>query len=192
MLGSLAVSAFTGFGTNQGAMDYLTITRYRVIDGHFAWESGLPEISAGQIWRLFTPFFIHFGIGHLLINFLGAFIFGTLIEKRQGILTVLSLVLAIAIVSNLTQYFVRGPAFGGMSAVMDGLFGYCVTRAFLDPASGLQVDKLVVFWCGIFAVATALGLFKNTAQVCHATGLAAGIIWGVASGLRARKRSSKA
>jgi membrane associated rhomboid family serine protease len=43
------------------------------------------------------------------------FIFGTLIEKRQSVWVLVLLVLGVALLSNLAQYMVREPAFGGMS-----------------------------------------------------------------------------
>ena len=75
----------------------------------------MPEICHGEIWRLFTPIFIRFGITHLLVNSIWIFIFGTLIEKRQSVWVLILLVLGVAVLSNLAQYMVRGPAFGAMS-----------------------------------------------------------------------------
>ena len=125
IVGSVVVSLLTNFGTDQSQVDYFSITRYRLVDGHFGWQSGLPEIWHGEIWRLITPIFMHVGgITHLVVNCMWMFIFGTLIEKRQGFWFFLLLVLGVAIPSNLAQYVVRGPAFGGMSGVMCGLLGY--------------------------------------------------------------------
>lgn len=191
LLGSLVVSIFTHFGANQDAVDWVSITRYRSISGHFGWKSGLFEICHGQIWRLFTPFFLHFGIVHLLVNSIWIFIFGTLIEKRQGFLVLLLLVLAIAILSNLAQYVLRGPAFGGMSGVMSGLLGYIWMRGTFDPASGLRLDRSVLVLAVFCALASILGLFQRIAQVAHAAGFLAGFLWGLASGLRARNQRSR-
>src|ERR1035437_7822012 len=115
LVSCLAITILTNFGTNPTLVDYFSITRYRLLDGHFIRKSGLPEICHGEIWRLFTPIFIHFGITHLLVNSIWIFIFGTLIEKRQSVWVLVLLVLGVAGLSNLAQYMVREPAFGGMS-----------------------------------------------------------------------------
>src|ERR1035437_6231984 len=146
LVSCLAITILTNFGTNPTLVDYFSITRYRLLDGHFIRKSGLPEICHGEIWRLFTPIFIHFGITHLLVNSIWIFIFGTLIEKRQSVWVLVLLVLGVAGLSNLAQYVVRGPAFGGMSGVMCGLLGYLWTRDLLDPAAGLRLDRLVLVW----------------------------------------------
>ena len=45
------------------------------------------------------------------------------------------LVLVIAALSNLGQYFVSGPNFCGISGVVYGLFGYIWMKGRFDPAS---------------------------------------------------------
>ena len=189
LVGALAVSILTHFGANQTQVDYFSITRYRLLDGHFGWKSGLPEICHGEIWRLFTPIFIHFGITHLLVNSIWIFIFGTLIEKRQSVWVLVLLVLGVAGLSNLAQYVVRGPAFGGMSGVMCGLLGYLWTRDLLDPAAGLRLDRLVLVWAILYAFASSVGVFGNAGQIAHAAGFLVGLVAGIVSGLRAKSLS---
>ena len=181
---SFAITILTNFGTDQTQVNHFDITRYSLVDtNHFGWNFGLPELSHGQIWRLFTPIFIHFGITHLFVNSIWIFIFGTLIEKRQGFWVLAFLVLGIAVLSNLAQYFIRGPAFGGMSGVICGLLGYIFTRNLLDPAAGLRLDWMVLAWALFWTGASSLGVFGHAGQICHAAGLFVGLVAGVVSGL---------
>ena len=46
--------------------------------------AAIPEVRRGQVWRLLTPVFIHFGIIHLLFNMLVLFFFGPAVEERMG------------------------------------------------------------------------------------------------------------
>ena len=192
LIACLAVTILTNFGTNPTLVDYFSITRYRFLDAtHLGWKMGLPEICHGEIWRLFTPIFIHFGITHLLVNSIWIFIFGTLIEKRQSVWVLVLLVLGVAGLSNLAQYVVRGPAFGGMSGVMCGLLGYLWTRDLLDPAAGLRLDRLVLVWAILCAFASSVGVFGNAGQIAHAAGFLVGLVAGIVSGLRAKSRFSR-
>jgi GlpG protein len=184
VVGSLAVTLLTNFGTDRMMTDVFSITRYRHVDGiHWGWHTGLPEICQGEIWRLFTPMFIHFGFLHFFYNAIWIFIFGTLIEKRQGIWVLALLVLVTASLSSLAQYAVRGPAFGGMSGVMCGLLGYIWMRDLIDPSAGLRLDRLVLIWAVVCCVASCFGIFGTTGQIIHAAGFAIGLVIGIASGL---------
>ena len=190
LAGSLVVTLLTDFGTDQTMVDVFSITRYRIIEGHFGWKSGLPEISHGEVWRLFTPFFIHYGWSHLFFNSIWIVIFGTLIEKRQGILVLALLVVGVEAFSGFMQYEVRGPAFGGMSGVMCGLLGYIWMHDLFDPKAGLRLDRSVLIWAVICCVASCLGIFGTTGQIAHASGFAIGLVIGISTGLIANKSKS--
>ena len=68
----------------------------------------LPEILAGQVWRLVTPIFLHAPLAsnpfHLLFNMFWLFDLGGMIERRLGSLRFVLLVAFIAITSNYGQY----------------------------------------------------------------------------------------
>jgi GlpG protein len=138
----------------------------------------LPEVRSGEIWRLFTPVFIHFGLQHILFNMWVLYDLGRLIEINQGTKRLALLVVVIGIGSNIGQYIIGGPYFGGMSGVLYGLFGYIWIRSLCDPGSGLMLSTMTV---GIMLVWFFLCLFQiipNVANGTHAVGLVMGMIWG--------------
>ncbi len=154
-------------------------THFEPVTGLFISEkvTGLPEIRAGQFWRLFTPIFIHLHLLHILFNMLWLADLGTAVERQQSSRYLLVMVLGIALVSNLGQYFVGGPAFGGMSGVVYGLLGYIWTRGKLDPASGYFLHPTTATLMLIWLVFGFLG-FMRIANGAHTVGLMAGVAWG--------------
>jgi GlpG protein len=151
------------------------------------WDS----IRRGQIWRLFTPMFIHFGPIHLIFNMIMLYSFGSQIENRYGSLRLLLLMLLLAALSNTGQAITTGSGFGGMSGVVYGLFGFAWMRSIYDPTSNLRLDQTTVFmlllWfvlciaADIPTLQPLLGkLFDGrVANVAHAVGLVAGMAVGV-------------
>ena len=145
----------------------------------------LPEARGGEIWRLVTPIFLHFGFLHIFFNMLWLRDLGSMVEARQGSLYFLMLVLAFALISNLAQYFFAGGAFGGMSGVVYGLVGYIWIRGKLDPGSGLYLHPSTVTMMIIWFFVCMVGIM-GIANAAHAGGLLAGMGWGAISSLRHR------
>jgi GlpG protein len=150
------------------------------------YDKGLPEIRAGQIWRLVTPIFIHFGVPHLFFNMLWLLDLGSMIEARLGTLRLAVLVLAMATVSNLGQFIWAGPVFGGMSGVVYGLIGYIWMKGRHDPASGLFLHPSTVAMAAIWFFLCLTNYIQHVANAAHAVGLATGVAWGYLSSLRHR------
>jgi GlpG protein len=146
----------------------------------------LPEIKHGEIWRLFTPIFLHFSIIHIFFNMMWLRDLGSMVEGRQSSWLLLVLVLALAAVSNLVQYFWGGPDFGGMSGVVYGLFGYVWIRGKLDPGSGLIMDRTNASMMIIWLVFCFTGLVGPIANGAHGAGLLMGMAWGWLSSLKYR------
>jgi|SRR5665213_1378945 len=144
----------------------------------------LPEVRQGQVWRLLTPIFIHLSVLHLLFNMFWLRDFGSVIEARQGWKAFLGLVIIIGIGSNLGQYWLDGPLFGGMSGVLYGLFGYIWMRGHFDPASGLYLQPVTVWTMLIWFFLCWSGLLGNVANWTHTVGLAMGMAWGAAPGTK--------
>jgi GlpG protein len=146
----------------------------------------LPEIRQGEIWRLVTPIFLHFSVIHIFFNMMWLRDLGSMIEGRQSSWILLLLVLVIAAVSNLTQYFWGGPIFGGMSGVVYGLFGYIWIRVKIDPGSGLIMDRRNASMMIIWLIFCFTGLVGPIANGAHGAGLLVGAAWGWLSGLKHR------
>jgi len=110
-----------------------------------------------------------------------------MVEERQSSVHLLLLTLVIAVCSNLAQYFVAGPVFGGMSGVVYGLLGYIWIRGKFDPASGLYLHSYNVMMMLIWFFACLFHLIPNVANTVHAVGLVIGMAWGYLSSLHYRK-----
>jgi GlpG protein len=179
-LASVAIFVLTKSGLDLPWMKKLFMSDYR---------STLPEVLRGEVWRLFTPALLHLGLVHLSFNILCLIDLGGLIERRQGSRRFGILVLCLAVVSNLVQYYVSGPNFGGLSGVLFGLLGYIWMRGRVDPASGLYLYPPVVVIMLVYFFLCMTPLPESVAGVriangAHAGGLIAGMIFGYVSGLR--------
>jgi len=172
---SILVAIISKLGANPSNIRYLFISEY--------FAGFLHEVFHGQIWRLVTPIFIHFGILHILFNMLWLRDLGSMIEKRQSPYTLAVLVIGIACVSNIGQYMMSGPLFGGMSGVVYGLLGYIWIRGKYDPASGLFVHPQTVTMMIVWFFICLVGLIGHVANTAHGVGLAVGIAWGYISAM---------
>ncbi|MBP7049555.1 MAG: rhomboid family intramembrane serine protease [Phycisphaerae bacterium] len=175
---SVGVAVFTSLGDNTQSLQPLSITEYRVEGEYIHWSEELPEIRRGQIWRLFTPIFLHFGIPHILFNMLWLRDIGSMIEARRSSWLLSALVLVIAGTSNLAQYLHTGPGFGGMSGVNYGLLGYVWMQGRFNPASRLSLHPQTISLAIVWFFLCLFGLIPNVANMVHAVGLGIGIAWG--------------
>lgn len=138
----------------------------------------MPAIQQGQVWRLITPIFLHGSLLHLLFNMWWMYDLGTLVETQLRTLRYVTLLLVIALVSNVSQYVVSGPYFLGMSGVVYGLFGYAWVRGRLDPTCGLYLRPDIAFWMMGWFVLCLISPRMNVANTAHGAGLVAGAVLG--------------
>lgn len=156
-------------------MSIATVTR--IDAGRIGWN-GLEEIASGEVWRLLTPCFVHFGVFHLGFNMMWMLDVGRQIEAAFGTLALAAMVLVFGVASNYGQYAVSGPYFGGMSGVIFGLFGFVLVMSRFAPASGLVMSNAnVVLMLGWFVVCMT-GIVGPIANVAHGLGLALGAGFG--------------
>jgi GlpG protein len=168
--------------------NYAFITKPHITPEGQVRDFGLQEIWGGQVWRLISPIFIHMGALHLLFNMLWLFDLGGQLERRYGSLRLLFLVVVIAVLSNLSQYYFgeltlnngrlvvpqTSVLFGGMSGVVFGLFGYIWMKSRLDPESGLFLHPNNVILMLAWFVVCCTGLIGRVANMAHFMGLVVG------------------
>ena len=100
------------FGGNRDFWNFLYISEYDAAGIIERLRYGLPEIRHGQVWRVFTPIFIHASLAssisilHILFNMLWLKDLGSMVEARQGWLRLALLVVVISAASNLAQFSV--------------------------------------------------------------------------------------
>lgn len=151
---------------------------------HWSSVEPLQRVREGEVWRLVTPMFLHFGILHLGFNMMWLYRLGGQVEHGHGPVVMLGLVLASEIPGSLGQYALSGPAFGGMSGVVYGLFGFVWMQARFARDRPYAISDLeTVLMMGWF-VACATGTFGPIANVGHAGGLVAGLLLGLPPYLR--------
>ncbi len=173
----LAISLYVAFisrlGQNFDALQPYFISWYV--------DQGLLEVREGQIWRLVSPIFIHFGLMHLAFNLIMVWQLGELLERHFGPMRFSGLVLVLAVISNLAQFYTSGPGFGGLSGVLYGLFGYFWIASRLNPFFGYQINpgavKMLLIWF-VLCWFDFFGLLGNikVANMAHTGGLVMGML----------------
>ena len=144
----------------------------------------------GQIWRIFTPCFIHFGLIHLVFNLWMLFQIGSMLESRVGSGKLLLFVIVAGSLSNLVQGIIPRDVswlpptlqgtllFGGMSGVLYGLFGWALSRQQRGISGGLFFPPSTVFLLLAWMIAGFLFEGLRIANWCHGVGFLIGMVTG--------------
>jgi GlpG protein len=201
----MGISIAVAVASHQGSpyspvVQWLSISSYDIEGGMIYWPF-LSDIGSGEVWRLVTPIFIHFGVMHLVMNMMALLYLGGALESRRGSLRFTLLVLVLAIGSNLIQYyfghpsfmdgqlgFERSPTFGGMSGVLFGLSGYIWIKSRYEPDLGLFMSRENTMMTIGWLLLCLFGVLGPIANGAHLGGLALGLLIGYAPVLWRRLR----
>jgi len=141
----------------------------------FAFFTSLP-FDYSQSWRFVTPAFLHFSALHITFNLLWWWELAGTVEKHHGKLRLVLLFLFTAITSNLAQFYVVGPYFGGLSGVVYGLVGYCWLSGKLNKQGNVLLpNAYFIFLLGWLVLGFVNILPVNVANYAHLVGLLAGL-----------------
>lgn len=143
-----------------------------------------PEyVSDGQIWRMFTAMFLHFGLIHLLNNMVMLGAAGAILEKAVGPFKLLILYLVSGICGNVLSYEMMMfnedyAAAAGASGAILGLVGALVWVVIINNGKYEGISKrqmLLMVILVIYAGVTTSGV-DNWA---HLGGLVGGFVLAI-------------
>ncbi|WP_028305075.1 rhomboid family intramembrane serine protease [Oceanospirillum maris] len=182
LLISALITALISFDSQSHILSALSIVPFHQVPQGLSYLPLEQALKAGDIWRLLTPTFLHFGLLHLIFNGLWVWELGRMIEKRQSTIQLAVLFLISAIGANLTQYMMGDILFGGLSGVVYALLGYCWFWDRLAHPPIFYIRKpvfiLLLVWL-VFCLVGGSSLlgFGNVANAAHIAGLVSGSLW---------------
>ena len=186
----ILISILIAFSSNYGSVlaliepfTFIKIDLGSYQKGYVSFNSlETTYIQNNEWWRLVSPVFIHFSVIHLAFNCLWIYVLGQQIEKIDGKILFITLIIFSGICGNYAQFISTGPSlFGGLSGCVYGMFGYTMITEFqksriiygLPPA----IYMFMIAWLvlGFIGVLSMFGL-GNIANFAHLGGLIAGVI----------------
>lgn len=137
-------------------------------------------VSTGEIWRLITPVFLHFGLMHILFNAICVWDFGRRVESLLGRLNYAVFFIIVSLFSNFAQYMWKPSIlFGGISGVAYALVGFIMISHKLAPQKLTAIAPVelgfILFWlvlCMNGVLDSLIG--GGVANAAHVGGLLAG------------------
>ncbi|RUO50323.1 rhomboid family intramembrane serine protease [Pseudidiomarina aquimaris] len=139
------------------------------------------DLPWNQPWRFLTPVLLHFSLLHFLFNVFWWWYLGGRFERFYGSTYLLIALVFCGVFSNVMQFMVSGPYFGGLSGVVYGLFGLAVVVSWQRPRHPLFLPMgLIAFMLVWLLLGYTDLLWVSVANTAHSAGLIAGLVLGVA------------
>lgn len=151
---------------------------------HYWTFKNFDEILNGEVWRLITPAFLHFGWFHIIFNMMWFWQLGTATESSMSTKKLLSFFFWVAVISNTGFYLVAGPMFGGMSGINYALCGWLWGLERFGKGNRVsfnqQTPTFFFFWYIICLGLSLTGMF-NVANTIHGLGAVTGVFFAMLS-----------
>ena len=153
-----------------------------------------PQLSVDAViqapHRLLGPAFFHFSWLHIVFNTMWWWQLGGSIEKSMGKFSLINLLIVSALFSNIGQFYVDGPNFGGLSGVVYALVGYVWWIGWLMPEKGLSLSKPIIGFMLFWLLLGYTSLMPiNVANTAHLLGLISGCLLAYFQVLKAKKHT---
>jgi rhomboid protease GluP len=137
-------------------------------------------IVQGQVWRLFTPIFLHGSILHIVFNMYALFYFGRMIERYYGRARYLGLFILSGFAGNVISFMFSSYQSLGSSTSIMGLLGAVgvliyQNREIFGPVARQALSQVVII--GIINLILGLTPGSNIDNWGHIGGLFGGILF---------------
>jgi len=136
-------------------------------------------ILEGEIWRIFTPIFVHSGFAHVLFNSFSLVLFGPALERILGKAKFLLVYLLTGIAANVATLILEPPTYThvGSSGAIFGLFGfYLAISMFRKDLLSKENSQIIVT---IAVIGVIMTFFQANINItAHIFGLIAGFLTG--------------
>lgn len=138
-------------------------------------DSGLVGgIASGELWRLATAMFLHYGVIHLALNMYALWILGRHCESLLGRWRFLTLYLLSGLGGTIAEFVFRPPNTYAVGA-SGCIFGLMAALFFFFRKLNIDVRPIMV----LLGLNLALGLFlENISLVAHVAGMVTGGVLG--------------
>lgn len=136
-----------------------------------------PSVLSGQVWRLFTSMFLHFGATHICMNMIALYNIGYFLEEYIGSKKYLLVYLLGGICGNLfvmlSDTVLHSSSIGaGASGAIFAILGAILYIAKFEPNS--RLDYRSILFSVIFALAPGF-IISGISLSAHIGGLIGGI-----------------
>lgn len=199
----IAICAFVAFVTKLGddpATQHFWFVSYPLFQAnpsYTATEWLLATWENGEVWRLLSPAFLHYGFFHIIFNLWWWKDLAGSLERVHSSLWLIAFFIVAELAGSFLEYYLGSSfewrnlsvsaGFGGLSGVVYGLFGYVWMRGRYDPAFPMALPKTTVMWMLAWYVFCFTDFFP-VANWGHTGGLVVGAAWGFLNSGHIRRR----
>jgi rhomboid protease GluP len=161
------------------------------INSHILTEMGAkvaPLVWEGEIWRLFTPAFLHVSFMHLLSNCLFIYFLGSIIEPLMGrwrlaVIYVLSIIFGNLVSMRFSPYLSAG-ASSAVFGMIGALIGYFLTYRKQIPRNYYRITSLYLFALLVYSFLVGITMKKlYIDNFAHIGGVIGGLLAGTLLGV---------
>ncbi len=142
-----------------------------------------PEVWDGEVWRLFTAAFIHFGMVHIFFNMFVLWDIGRLLELVVGPARYAAVYAVAALGGTIASTLVTAGISGGASGALFGVAGALLALVVLDREHRVfvQRDRLKSMLLRFIVINGVLQfMIPNIDIAAHMGGLVTGVAMGAA------------
>ena len=156
-----------------------------IISDELLTKFGAPtaiEIYNFQYWGIVSNSFVHYEIGHFILNLTGLILLGSYVERRIGFSKFFFLGLYASLVSSAFQLAFSDDAGIGLSGVNYALFGFIFYKSFYDLRFKMAIKNFALMGMLFFIpICEYMNLYSdwNVATIALISGFMVGAVFGM-------------